>query len=47
MENLDINPNSTFNPISTKEEVEKIKPITKKVLQYALDVIFRVSESYH
>ena len=39
MGNLDINPISTFNPISTKEEGKKIKHITSKVLQLALDVM--------
>ena len=37
--NLEINPISTFNPINTKGEVEKNKPITIKVLQLALDVM--------
>ena len=33
MGNLDINPISTFNPISTKGEGKKIRPFGKKVLQ--------------
>ena len=32
MWNLDINPISTFNPISTKGEGKKTKPITRKSL---------------
>ena len=39
MGNLDINLISTFNPISTKREGNKFKPITRKVLQLALDVM--------
>ena len=39
MGNLDVNPISTFNPISTKGERKKINPITKKVLQLAPDVM--------
>ena len=40
MGNLDISPISPFNPISTKGEGKKIKPITRKILKLALDVIF-------
>ena len=39
MENLEITPISTFNPISTKGEGDKIKHISRKVLQLALDVM--------
>ena len=39
MENFDINPSSTSNPISTKGEGKKIKPITTKVLQLAQEVM--------
>ena len=45
MGNLDINQISTFNPINTKGERKKIKPITRKVLQLVEDLIFQVSES--
>ena len=38
MENFDINPIITFNPIGTKGEGKKIRPFTKKVLQLGLDV---------
>ena len=44
MGNLEINPISTFNPISTKGEGKNIKPITRKVLQLAVDVMLWVLE---
>ena len=34
MGNFDINHISTFNPISTKGKVAKIKPIARKVLSF-------------
>ena len=39
MENLEINPISTFNHIDTKGEGKKYKAITRKVLQLAIDVM--------
>ena len=45
MGNFDINPISTFNPISTMREQKKDKPFTRNVLKLVKDLMFQLSES--